>query len=374
MGMSASQGRLLTLTARLHDIEYQAQGIMSQKIALATQKDALYQDYCDALDATTIKVAFRNDSGGKNFINANFSTLCTYNNERFQNYALRDNNSGKIIVSQDVYDVYQDYWNDKYAFAYAMMGFEEAFSTESSDQGREIGVSDYANDIDDESSGMLYMTDAERVVFDAHQDDTSLVAKYDAVKNAEGDVAKKEALDEFRDYLYKKYDSEIYDEMAYNKSEYEDVDLSDQTWDDIRDEFNFYVNLWNVITQEGGCQVVESQYASGESGNLWFNNMVESGVVSIMSLDGSGADRTWTETSVATSINNNYLQSMPDDKDLKKAEAKYEHDLEIINRKDAEFDTDLKDLETERTALTTTMESIQKVRDENIERTFGIFS
>ena len=59
---------------------------------------------------------------------------------------------------------------------------------------------------------------------------------------------------------------------------------------------------------------------------------------------------------------------------MKKAEAKYEHDLEIINRKDAEFDTDLKDLETERTALTTTMESIQKVRDENIERTFGIFS
>ena len=51
MGMAASQARLLTLTSRLHDVEYKAQNIESQKIALATQKDELYQNYCDALDA-----------------------------------------------------------------------------------------------------------------------------------------------------------------------------------------------------------------------------------------------------------------------------------------------------------------------------------
>lgn len=38
MGMAASQARLLTLTSRLHDVEYKAQNIESQKIALATQK------------------------------------------------------------------------------------------------------------------------------------------------------------------------------------------------------------------------------------------------------------------------------------------------------------------------------------------------
>ena len=80
MGMAASQARLLTLTARLHDVELQAQSIMSQKIALATQKDALYQDYCDALDATAIKVAFWNGGVGTEYRNANYTTLCTYNN------------------------------------------------------------------------------------------------------------------------------------------------------------------------------------------------------------------------------------------------------------------------------------------------------
>jgi len=59
---------------------------------------------------------------------------------------------------------------------------------------------------------------------------------------------------------------------------------------------------------------------------------------------------------------------------MKKAEAEYEHELDIINRKDTKFDQDLSKLETERTSITTEVDSIKKVRDDNIERTFGIFS
>ena len=68
MGMAASQARLLTLTSRLHDVEYKAQNIESQKIALATQKDELYQNYCDALDAKKIQVAFNNGDGSLSLI------------------------------------------------------------------------------------------------------------------------------------------------------------------------------------------------------------------------------------------------------------------------------------------------------------------
>ena len=42
MGLAASQARLLTITARMHDVEYAAQNIMNQKIDLATQEDAAY--------------------------------------------------------------------------------------------------------------------------------------------------------------------------------------------------------------------------------------------------------------------------------------------------------------------------------------------
>ena len=84
--------------------------------------------------------------------------------------------------------------------------------------------------------------------------------------------------------------------------------------------------------------------------------------------------REWSETSVATSTNANYLQEVQDEADMKKAEAEYEHELDIINRNDTKFDQDLSKLETERTSITTEVDSIKKVRDDNIERTFGIFS
>ena len=57
-----------------------------------------------------------------------------------------------------------------------------------------------------------------------------------------------------------------------------------------------------------------------------------------------------------------------------KINKEYEDFQEYLDKKDQKFDLDLSKLETERTALTTEYESVKKVIEENIERTFGIFS
>ena len=75
MGMAASQVRLLALTDRLHDVELKAQQILAQKLALGTQKDALYNNYCDALEATNYMVAFNNSAGGTSYNDANFANI-----------------------------------------------------------------------------------------------------------------------------------------------------------------------------------------------------------------------------------------------------------------------------------------------------------
>lgn len=388
MGMAASQARLLSLTARLHDVELKAQSIMSQKIALATQKDALYQEYCEALDATAIKVAYMDGAGGKNFVDANYSTLCGYNKDRYKQYALRDNRSGNVIVSKEVQDAWENYGNDKYAFAYAMMGFECNFAWEEGDyyssMGDQIGIGTAQGDYG--TGDNCYMTQVEQIVYNeaVANGDTELAEKYQAIEDSAGDTKlQREALTEFRDYLYSakdgEYAEEIFNLMNINKNDDRDsseqmVDYPDLTWDKIKDEFNYYVRLWETINDAGGCQVVDPQYESGEQGNEWFNNMVESGLVSILVWDDTGSSKQWSETSVATSTNNNYLQEVQDDTDLKKAEAEYEHELDIINRKDTKFDTDLSKLETERKAITTEIDSIKTVKDENIDRTFRIFS
>ena len=142
----------------------------------------------------------------------------------------------------------------------------------------------------------------------------------------------------------------------------------------MRKEFNYYINLWTAINEAGGCTTVDNMYTNGKEGNQWFQNMVEAGLVTIQVFDENSFKKEWSDTSFATSTNNNYLQEVQDETFLKKAEAEYENELDIINQKDTKFDNELSKLETERTSITTEIESIGKVKDENIERTFGIFS
>lgn len=392
MGMSASQARLLSLTARLHDIELNAQSIMSQKLALATQKDELYQEYNAALDATALKVAVYDDFGDKNYIDANYANLCGYVKGRYTQYALKDSRTGNLIVSEKVKEMYDTFGQDKYAFAYAMLGFEQSFNWDAigydsvSTTGDLVGLIGGAGTTNEISPGLgytddesLYMTQCEQIVFGNHQDDTDLVNLYDAISTAEDNKAKQEALNNFREFLYSKpeYREEIFKQMNYNKFDnVEDTHVEvfkGLEWADIEEEFNHYVALWSAINEAGGCQVVDPRFESGEEGTKWFSNMVESGMITIQMWDNTGK-KGWSDTSFATSTSNNYLQKVQDDKELKKAEAKYEHELDIINNKDSKYDTELSKLETERTAITTEMDSIKKVKDDNIERTFGIFS
>mgnify|MGYP003321505809 CR=1 FL=1 len=86
-------------------------------------------------------------------------------------------------------------------------------------------------------------------------------------------------------------------------------------------------------------------------------------------------DVTLTGTSPSSDISIGYTQTTTIDKTaLAKAEAKYEKDLRDIDKKDKQYDLTLSKLESERTALTTEYDSVKKVIEDNIERTFGIFS
>jgi len=52
MGMSSSQVRLLSLTARMHDVEFEAQAIQNAKLQLANDSDQVYEAYVSALEDT----------------------------------------------------------------------------------------------------------------------------------------------------------------------------------------------------------------------------------------------------------------------------------------------------------------------------------
>ena len=177
MGMAASQARLLALTAQMHNIELKAQGIESGKIALATQEDAVYQKYCDAMDKTKIQIGIIGDMGKTQYIDANYKNVCTYNPDNVKQYCLLNNRTGRVIVPSDVKNYYEYFENDKFAFAWAMLGMEDCFCWNGEQEGECVGIGtadDVAGNYIDcqevDGSYTLYMTEAERIALKTYLD------------------------------------------------------------------------------------------------------------------------------------------------------------------------------------------------------------
>ncbi|MBR1907306.1 hypothetical protein IJ818_00005, partial [bacterium] len=54
MGMSSSQARLLSITARINDIEYKSQSISNSKIRSADESEQVAREYTQALNKTKL--------------------------------------------------------------------------------------------------------------------------------------------------------------------------------------------------------------------------------------------------------------------------------------------------------------------------------
>ena len=102
--------------------------------------------------------------------------------------------------------------------------------------------------------------------------------KYQTALEADDDT-KKEAIDEFRDYLHDRYARELYEETATP------LNVNFDDWADVQKEFQYYVSMYELIEQSGGCEEMDTQYMSGSDGDDWFNNMTQAGLISIKAMD-----------------------------------------------------------------------------------------
>ena len=380
MGMAASQARLLTITARMHDVEYQAQSIQNAKIQLATQSDQIYQDYLEALDATTLTIK---DYEG-NTIPANFNNLFGIDSVNTKDkYALFDER-GRLVVEDEIATAYNDFKksgaeSDAYAFAMWMLNPNGC-------NPEDIDLTDAENTVAADTSNLSDKSDKLNKIISnlGEKDITEKSDLQNAIVDAEnsGDATRakafKEALDEYegleKSYRYKLYQQNA--EKVYNKQYGEEGEgYFDQ------DDFNYYVRMYNEIQQAGGCVSID-EFDGPLNGDAstdgdWLKNQLSSGKfsISIVNTDKKNGDISFSTTSTATDSSlTETTTSTIDKKALAKAEAEYEHESKKIDQKDKKYDMELSKLETEREALKTEYESVKKVASDNIERTFGIFS
>lgn len=68
MGLSSSQARLLTLTTRMHQIEYKAAKLEAQKLQMANESRRVYEEYLDALEATKVQIKTLNTDGSASYV------------------------------------------------------------------------------------------------------------------------------------------------------------------------------------------------------------------------------------------------------------------------------------------------------------------
>ena len=385
--MAASQARLLCITARIHDVEQQAQAIQNAKIQLSTQSDQVYQEYLEALDATTLTIK---DWQGNTMV-ASFSSIVGRNavDCGANKYAIR-NDRGELVVPDDIYELYTDYMDDGGVadpYAFAMYAIDPNNLPNYPDEGAENNVLEYLKNGEEASnSTVVALTNMQESMqslldengFESYED---LLNTFQSTSSDELEYKSlkelKQKYDEinqsFRFQLYNSYGKNVFNEAAgYNQEDESEFN---------QDDFNYYVDMFKQIQAAGGQCVSIDDYngTDGDASNNseWLKNMVASGkfAISMVNKDTKSGEVSFKSTAPNsdTYLGEENVSSI-DKTALAKAEAKYEKDMKIIDQKDKKHDMDLSKLETERTALTTEYDSVKKVINDNIERSFGIFS
>ena len=387
MGMAASQARLLCITARIHDVEQQAQSIQNAKIQLATQSDQVYQEYLEALDATSLTIT---DWQGNTML-ANFNSIVGKNAVDCGNvqYGIRTDR-GELVVPEDIYDLYSEYMDlgknpDPYEFALFAMdpnmtsdnpAIAEKDVLKRLQTGEEATNSKVVNLTKLQESMQKILDEQE---CESYEDLVNLLESTasDTVEY-KGIAEAKKQYDEinatFRHQLYSNYALDVFKQNAgYNPE--------DEAPEFIEADFSYYINMFKQIQACGGECVSIDDY-NGTDGNAstnseWLKNMINAGkfTIEMIQTDKNTGAVSFDTTGISSDTHiGEEATSKIDKTALAKAEAKYEHDTKEIDAKEKKFDNDLSKLETERTALTTEYDSVKKVINDNIERTFGIFS
>lgn len=133
MGISASQARLLTITARLTSNEYESQQISNAKMRLATQSEQASSDYIAALNSKQIMFTTYDASGAAKTENLTPNAIYQYADMKNQ-YALV-NSSGQMLISQsDAYNFKNADNLDEFLAAY---GIIKEYKTETLQQNVE---------------------------------------------------------------------------------------------------------------------------------------------------------------------------------------------------------------------------------------------
>ncbi|MFA7658672.1 MAG: hypothetical protein WCY19_04500 [Candidatus Gastranaerophilaceae bacterium] len=337
MGMSASQCRLLSLTARLSDLELSAQSISNSKIRLSQRSEDIAREYSDALDKEklTVMSGYNASTGAATYVDASAYNLTTYNavstmdKQRF----LKDT-AGRVLVTSKVGTAYDNALSKSQQLQQQYPTAEAYLNS----QG-------YTSDSNNTNPNLTY--DAAKVTYY-----TNVYTGLEAFLKSLGYTSDPNANN----------NNSGTGTSTVTDAKGGTVPIATYTYD--QGAVAYYTNVFNEIKENGYNEPGDDNMQNGD----WLYSQLSSGNVSLYENNGTG-----DFTNVSWSSGDSTLQSKSDDADIARAEAKYNVEMAEVQSKDKRFDLSLKSIDTEHTAIQTEMDSVKKVIDKNIEKSFKIF-
>lgn len=122
-------------------------------------------------------------------------------------------------------------------------------------------------------------------------------------------------------------------------------------------QVEFYLNIYNEVDKYG--------WQAGGNNSDGLQNQVMNGTVTVKKYTAAGFQ------TLSTSSSDGPFSY--EDANTAAAEAEYSANKDRLDYKESQMDIQMNDLDTERSAITTEVESVQKIIDKNIESSFKIF-
>lgn len=487
MGISASQGKLLFMTARISNNEFQQQSIAFSKQRMADRASGVNERYNNALSATKYQILTGFNGAIANYEDLTYNMLTSYNSTSSGRQYIAKDNKGKILVPNKIAKAFKDNNGDFNKFLEAM-GYTQADvnveDTKETDEAIHnawdkylVSVGETINNIGDLDMHIIgfgwtqgyptyttatgtangnttnlyrdnkgYYTERATVsAFTVAHDDgtTETVVGYQTQEQIDQKVNNFHKLNnitynpETKNFTYDGKDYQVLyvnpknEKISENKNDYLNLKGTTYTSDDgieynvkssvhalnysgttkaQRELYdyacaiteakanggtkdltndpamvNYYRNIYNEMlscgyttlaemdkTNNGDVTATEANTSPTSETNFkdskWFVNQLKTGKLTIAYFS------TASKSFVATTIDDDEAIVEKEDKSkIAQAEQEYNTQMDKIEHDEKMFDMELNRLEAEHQALTTELDSINKVIQNNIKGSFGTF-
>ena len=414
MGLSASQGRMLLLTARKNDLEFRAQQISQRRLVLSSQLEQISTEYEEAMSNRVMHIKLTDASGdttSSKEYNLTYAALMSGTAYRANsgdatqygivpsatagtkgmlddkvyattNYRLV-NTDGYIVVS-DVSEIPTEAnsISTEKTYSFSLDEDNNQFKIEEKDS---VGKGDY-----------VFLTTGKAVLYDDLSDDekennlVKIGGKYQTMsknKDVEGTPKGLTKLTTTKKEGGTRDEYSLASPNAFNSEEKEiknPIGLKAECVGE--NQYALYKNYTdangNPVTKLVAHYIVDQSLArdsvGADTGENYLQECLRNGLYSLQKgtedandEDNDGDLVEWRDISwdSATSIYDQYY-----DDDDAAAKAKYDRLQTQIQNQDKKLELELNNIETQRSAVTTEVESVQKVIDDNVDSTFKTFA